>query len=57
MTVAEYLVSADCGTCGGTGVLTDMRAEFDVDQMAFIGDPIEVPCDDCDGTGENPCAA
>ena len=38
-----------CETCGGKGYVTEFR-RFAGEYMA--GEPVEVRCQDCDGTGE-----
>lgn len=39
-----------CETCGGEGTVIEFR-RFAGEYMA--GEPVEVPCPDCDGTGED----
>lgn len=38
-----------CETCGGEGTVTQFR-RFAGEYQA--GEPVDVRCDDCDGTGE-----
>ena len=40
---------SDCETCGGEGVVVEFRRYAG---EAVAGEPVEVICPDCEGTGE-----